>query len=182
MTDRITELERLGRLREQGVVDETEFAALKAKLLTAEPVFSSSSSWPWDAAAPAADADDRFTRGLADYERISGIAWMVFAGLQVLLGVLQIWSALSIVIGIWNMVAGWSHQRLSKRVLAREASVLKSYRGVVQLIVLGIVNLAFGAIPGVIMIGVGFYVRHKVLSNAHLFTQGASGPMVLTQT
>lgn len=120
--------------------------------------------WPAYPATHAEDAADRLAGGIATYERVSGALWIV-------LGLVQILSVVLIVAGVWNIIVGISRLAGAGRIQRREAGVPKMFEGIVGLILIGLVNLFFGAVVGVLLVGVDFYVRQRVLDNRHIFTR-----------
>jgi hypothetical protein len=153
----IADLEKLAQLRRNGVLNENEFADMKAKLLQAPAA-------PTWATKPllSMDSDEQIIRRLAEYKKLSGIAWIIIGGLQICLVVTAI-------AGVWNVVVGLSRLATSKAITARDPRVPDSAQGTTQLIVLGVVNLCLGAVFGLIMVGVDFYIRDQILTNARLF-------------
>jgi hypothetical protein len=110
------------------------------------------------------DDGTNFVRRIGDYERISGIIWIV-------LGVLQICSIYGIIAGVWNLFAGSSRLRMAKMISQRRANAPREFEGVTGLIVIGIVNLFLGGVIGILCVAFDFYIRDRVLSNRHLFDQ-----------
>lgn len=110
----------------------------------------------------AVDVQYDVIRQVADYERISGILWLI-------LGILQVISVFGIIAGVWNILAGISRIRLVRRIQARDPRVVAAFSGMAGLIVIGVINLLIGGVIGVIFVAFDFYVRDKVLSNAQLF-------------
>jgi hypothetical protein len=113
-------------------------------------------------------------------ETASGVVWSIIGGLQVLVPVLCLivpiltfsTEMLALLIaGVWNILAALSRFNRAKQVQARRASVVKSFEGVTQLVVIGLVNLLFGAVIGALWVIVDFITRDKVLQNRHLFDQ-----------
>lgn len=104
-------------------------------------------------------------RQLADYERISGILWIV-------LGAVQILAVVTAFAGVWNIVAGLSRLAMVKRVTRMEPDVPKAYEGVTGLIVIGLVNLLLGAVIGLLFVAFDVYVRKRVLANRWVFEDG----------
>ncbi|GLH74755.1 hypothetical protein GETHLI_32570 [Geothrix limicola] len=113
-------------------------------------------------------------------EVASGVVWSIIGGLQVLVPVLCLivpflsFSTEMLVLliaGIWNIYAALSRFNRAKLVQARRASVVSSFEGITQLIVIGVVNLLFGAVIGALWVIVDFINRDKVLRNRHLFDQ-----------
>ncbi len=113
-------------------------------------------------------------------ETVSGVVWSIIGGLQVLLPVLCLIVPILtfstemlalLVAGIWNIYAAMSRFNRAKLVQERKASVVASFEGVTQLVIIGIVNLVLGAVIGALWVIVDFIVRDKVLRNRHLFDQ-----------
>jgi len=102
-------------------------------------------------------------RRIADYERVSCWLWLV-------LGILQLVSVVAALAGIWNILAAKSRWNLPDRIRQRDETVPEDYEGLGQLIVLGIVNLLFGAAVGVVFVIFDFVIRDQVLKNRHLFS------------
>lgn len=107
---------------------------------------------------------DDVVRRLADYKRISGIAWIVLAIVQML-------TLYLIIAGIWNLIVGIQKIKLSKKIGRREADVPPLLESVWGLVVVAIINVLFGGIIGVVLVGFDFYIRDKVLSHRSLFDQ-----------
>lgn len=102
-------------------------------------------------------------RRLADYERISGILWIVIA-------VVQICTIVGAIAGIWNIFAGRSRLKISKRIAECDRNIPKEFEPTSQLLVIGIVNFLLGGVVGILLVVFDFYIRDIVLTNAHLFT------------
>ncbi len=98
------------------------------------------------------------------YEKISAILWIFIA-------IFQIISVLAIVAGIWNLIAGISRLGLLKDIKARKKDIPKEYEGVIQLIIIGFINLFLGAGFGIVIVIFDFYIRGLVLDNQKLFTE-----------
>lgn len=114
----------------------------------------------------AARTDDEVIRRIADYERISGIIWIILA-------IIQICTIYGIIAGVWNLIAGISRIRFVKAIQQRDSSVPREFEGVVMLVIIGVVNLLLGGIVGVLFVAFDFYIRDQVLSNRHLFEDTA---------
>lgn len=113
-------------------------------------------------------------------ELASAIVWSIIAGIQLLIALLclivpfmtfSIEMMALLVAGIWNILAALSRFNRAKQIQARKASVVASYESVMQLVVIGLVNLVFGAVIGALWVIVDFITRDKVLRNRHLFDQ-----------
>jgi hypothetical protein len=111
---------------------------------------------------------DNLIRRIAEYYHISAILWLILA-------IFQILSIFGIVAGIWNLFACASRFRMVKHVRNRDPFVLEAHEDTGQLIVLGAINFLLGGVVGVAFVGFDFFIRDKVLSNAHLF-EGSSAP------
>jgi hypothetical protein len=105
---------------------------------------------------------DAFAAQIAFYEKLSGILWLVIAGLQIL-------TCFGLIAGAWNIYAGVSRLRLVKHVRARRFFIPAAYEGVAMLVVLGLVNLLIGGVVGVAFVLFDFYIRDQVLSNSGVF-------------
>ena len=116
------------------------------------------------AIADASGNPDVTLRRIADYERISGVVWIV-------IGVLQCLILIGIIAGIWNIFAGVSRMKAVPIILARSPSVPSMFEGVGQLIVIGLINAFLGGIFGVLCVIFDFIIRDMVLKNRHLFEQ-----------
>lgn len=110
-------------------------------------------------------SDQNLIRRISDYERISGILWIVLA-------VIQICTIVGVIAGIWNIFAGRSRLKISKRIAFRDSKIPKLYEGINELIVIGLINLFLGGVIGILFVGFDFYIRDMVLTNAYLFNEG----------
>lgn len=107
-------------------------------------------------------------RRMHDYERLSGIFWII-------LGILQVSSILVLwlpgpIIGIWNIFAGTSRLKMASQIAARDANVPSAFEGMGHLIAIGVANLLIGGVIGIAFVALDFFIRDKILSNRHLFT------------
>jgi hypothetical protein len=112
------------------------------------------------------DSHEVLIRRMADFEKVSGILWICLAAIQII-------SVIGIIAGIWNLFAGISRLGISRKIVIRSPEVPDSYRGITQLIIIGLVNLFFGGVIGVAFVAFDFYIRDLVLKNRHLFGGGA---------
>lgn len=112
--------------------------------------------------------DQNLVRRLADYERMSGIFWIV-------LGAVQICLLVTALAGMWNIYAGVTRMKAAKRILERDPAIPAAFESIGQLVIIGVINLVLGGLVGVLFVGFDFFIRDKVLTNAHLFT-GAVQP------
>jgi len=105
---------------------------------------------------PGHDVGEQTLRRIADYERISGILWLI-------LGIVQVLMIVTIIVGIWNIYAATTRMKLQPLILARDSRVPAAYEGVGQLIVIGVLNLLLGGIIGVVFVVFDFIIRDMVL-------------------
>ena len=113
-----------------------------------------------DVRTPKERAD--FIRRMADYEKVSAILWLVLA-------VVQIVSVFAIIAGVWNIFASISRFGMEKKIRKADPSVPTEYEGLAQLIIIGLINLFFGAAIGVAFVAADFYIRDQILKNRHVF-------------
>lgn len=108
--------------------------------------------------------DDMMTISrIADYERISGILWIV-------LGIIQICTIVGIIAGVWNVFAGFSRRKMVPLIQARNPCVPTSYRnGLTMLIVIAVINFLLGGVIGIAFVAFDFYIRDLVMKNSVLF-------------
>jgi hypothetical protein len=116
------------------------------------------------AAGTATNDAESTIRRIADYERVSGILWIV-------IGVFQCLTLVGLIAGIWNIVAGISRIRIVPIILQRGSGVPSAFEGIGQLIVIGIINLMLGGLIGVLFVIFDFVIRDMVLRNRHIFEQ-----------
>src|SRR5215212_3183884 len=109
-------------------------------------------------------ANQILIRRIHDYERLSGILWIALGVLQILsICVLFIFGIPTMLVGIWNILAGISKLKIAPRILAREITVPAQFDSMNSLIVIGICNLVFGGVIGIIFVILDFYVRDQIL-------------------
>lgn len=106
--------------------------------------------------------DDQAIRRIADYERISATLWLI-------LGVIQILMIVTIIAGVWNVIAAWSRFKVSPMIRQRDSRVPAFYEGITQLVIVGVINLLFGGVIGVLFVIFDFVIRDMVLNHQHLF-------------
>jgi len=105
---------------------------------------------------------DNLIRRIADYERISGALWLGIA-------IIQILTIFGIIAGIWNIYAAITRFGVAKQIRAKHPGIPKTFEPITGLIVIGLINLIFGGVIGLVFVGFDFYIRDKVLTNAQLF-------------
>ena len=95
-------------------------------------------------------------------------AFQAYFGLGI--AIIQLISIYGAIAGIWNIIAGISRIQMVKRIKARESSIPNDFAGMGGLLTIGIVNLLLGGVIGLVFVAFDFFVRDKILSNRHLFT------------
>lgn len=99
---------------------------------------------------------------LAGYERTSAVIWMIIS-------ILQIISVVFILAGIWNLIASLSSFDTEKKILNRDADVPNIFQDITQLIIIGFINIVFGGLLGIALVGFDFWIRSEVLANKDIF-------------
>lgn len=107
---------------------------------------------------------------IADYELVSGIIWITIAILQALSIVLMI-------AAIWNLIAGILTLRNAGRIKKLDPAVPSERESVVPYIIMACVNLLFGGVLGVLLVGLDLYIRHLILENRSLFESRSLKPV-----
>lgn len=114
--------------------------------------------------------DQTFLRRMHDYQRVSGVLWIVWGILQILsICVLFVFGIPVALIGAWNIYAGVTRLNTAPRILAGDPSVPAQFENLTGLLVVAVLNLVFGAILGVVVCILDFYIRDQILSHRHLF-------------
>lgn len=114
--------------------------------------------------AAAVNESDDTIRRIADYQRISGVLWII-------LGIVQILSVYGIIAGLWNIPGGISRLRQATRIRARDSTIPAAFEPVVGLVVIGVINLVAGGVIGVAVVGFDFWIRDRVLKHRGIFTE-----------
>ena len=89
--------------------------------------------------------DQNLVRRLADYERMSGIFWIV-------LGAVQICLLVTALAGMWNIYAGVTRMKAAKRILERDPAIPAAFESIGQLVIIGVINLVLGGLVGVLFV------------------------------
>ncbi len=110
------------------------------------------------------ESSETTIRRLADYQKAAGIAWIVLAVVQVL-------TVYGVIAGVWNLIIGIGQIKLSRRIRQRDASIPAEYQGIGGLVFIAILNIVLGGVVGILLVGLDFYIRDKVLSYRNLFNQ-----------
>lgn len=114
---------------------------------------------------------------VADYERISAILWICLGGIQVLMGAIDGFKIAMIIVGIWNLHAAYTRLKLPDLIRARRPGIPALYeKQLVQLAIIGVLNLVFGGVIGVAFVVFDFVIRGMVLRNRALFV-GKKAPL-----
>jgi ABC-type uncharacterized transport system permease subunit len=111
---------------------------------------------------------DNLVRRLADYERLSAVFWLVC-------GIVQILCIVTALAGIWNVFVAISRFKLVPRIMARDEQVPAEFEALAGYVVIGILNLIFGAVIGLVFLAFDLFVRDQVLSHRDVF--GGSAPL-----
>lgn len=114
-------------------------------------------------------SDTSVVRRLAEYERWSGWTWLV-------LGIILVLTGVGVIAGAWNIYASITRIKFAPRVERRDASVPAAVEPLKWYVIIGVVNLVFGGVVGVVLVGVELYVRDQILKNRHLFTSAVGTP------
>lgn len=156
----LEKLEKLSELKKKGILSQKEFDTQKAELLDNK-----------EEKAQKQYKADRF----AEYEKASGIIWIIIA-------IIQILSLVLILAGIWNLFAAISRFNISKKIKNRDADVPELYEGITGLIVIGVINLIFGGFFGILAVGFDFWVRSEILANRDIFdNKDGISPRILVE-
>jgi hypothetical protein len=75
----------------------------------------------------------------------------------------------TIIAGVWNVIAAWSRFKVSPMIRQRDSRVPAFYEGITQLVIIGVINLLFGGVIGVLFVVFDFVIRDMVLNHQHLF-------------
>ena len=111
-------------------------------------------------------SDSAVIRRIATYERASGWAWLT-------LGIIQVLTVIGIIAGAWNIYAGISRIKIAPRIQRREASIPRAFEPWTMYVVIGVINLVFGGVIGLVVVALDLFVRDQVLKHRHLFLTGA---------
>ena len=103
---------------------------------------------------------------LADYEKVSGILWIV-------LGVIQVLTIIGIIAGAWNIYAGYTRVKISPRILSGDSDIPALFDDMTQLIIIGVINLILGGFIGILFVIFDFIIRDQILENKTLFVRGS---------
>lgn len=116
-----------------------------------------------------ADTAQNTINTIAGYEKCSGIIWLI-------LGIIQCLTLVAIIAGVWNILAGISRLRAAPLIQQRHPDVPAAFEGVGLLIAIGLINLFFGGIIGVVAVAFDFFIRDMVLKNRALFDASPQSP------
>jgi hypothetical protein len=106
--------------------------------------------------------EDFVINRIASSEKISAIVWLI-------IGILQVLFLVTIIAGIWNVIAALMMFKRVDRIRQRDAGVPAEFEPAGGLIIIGLVNLFFGAVFGALWVVYDFHVRGEVLRHRHLF-------------
>ncbi len=115
-------------------------------------------------------ADEGTLGRIANYERISAILWICLGGIQVLIGAVDGFKIAMIIVGIWNIHASYTRLKLPDLIRAHSPGIPAMYeKQVLQLLIIGVLNLVLGGVIGVAFVVFDFVIRGMVLRNRDLF-------------
>lgn len=109
-------------------------------------------------------SEPKLLRKISEYEKISGILWIV-------LGVIQVATVIGIIAGAWNIYAGYTKIKISPKILTADPEIPELYEDMTQLIIIAIINLIFGGVIGIVIVVFDYIIRDQVLENRHLFVR-----------
>lgn len=78
-------------------------------------------------------------------------------------------SVVFILAGIWNLIASLSSFDTEKKILNRDADVPNIFQDITQLVIIGFINIVFGGLLGIALVGFDFWIRSEVLANKDIF-------------
>lgn len=123
-------------------------------------------------ARPAVQNDQDIIESIKTFELVSAIVWCIIAGFQILAGLCTgLFGCALVAAGAWNVYAAVTRFQLVKKIQERRKAVVMAYESYTQLVVIGLINLFFGAFIGALWVIFDFVIRDKVLKNRHLFDQ-----------
>ncbi len=103
-------------------------------------------------------------KNVRDWETLIRIFWIIIA-------VCQICSIVLAPCGAWNLFVSIRKLKLIKSILPGQQWVVRYYNNAQNsLIISGAINLVFGGVVGVILVGAEFIVRDYVLKHRYAFT------------
>ncbi|MCM1113892.1 MAG: zinc ribbon domain-containing protein [Clostridium sp.] len=108
---------------------------------------------------------DLYFKKLSDYEKTSGIIWLV-------IGIIQICTLVGAICGIWNIIAACSRLKYGNELLKKPKDVINNFENqLAQIIIIMILNIFFGAIIGVVGSIFDLFVRNYVIENKQYFSK-----------
>jgi hypothetical protein len=107
--------------------------------------------------------NDAIAKRVADYEKTSGILWIV-------IGIIQVVSLVTIIAGIWNIVEGTKRVKLVNKIQAHQPWIVPAFENSLNsIIIIGVINLIFGGVVGIAIAIFDYYIRDFVLKNRIAF-------------
>lgn len=106
-------------------------------------------------------------RKLSDYEKTSGIIWLI-------IGIVQLCTVVGVLCGVWNIFAAISRLNMSKALLRDQTQFdtdiyTKYERQLPSIIIILVLNIFFGAVIGIVGSIFDLFVRNYVMENKALF-------------
>lgn len=100
---------------------------------------------------------------LSEYERISGVVWLV-------IGIVQCVSIVGIICGIWNIVISTQRLKYSKELeLIPRGVYYDFHKQLTSLVIILVINIILGAVIGVVGAVFDLLVRNYVMNNPKIF-------------
>ena len=100
---------------------------------------------------------------LSDYEKTSGVIWLV-------LGIIQICTLIGIICGIWNIIMACQRIKYSNELLSKPKNVVSDFENQLSgIVIIMIINIFLGAFIGIIGAAFDYYVRDYVIKNKEKF-------------
>lgn len=106
---------------------------------------------------------DDYYRKLSEYEKMSGVVWLV-------IGIIQICTLIGIICGIWNIIVSISRLKYANELLNKPTGITEKYENqLTEIIIIMVLNIFLGAIIGVVGSVIDLFVRNYVIENKNIF-------------
>lgn len=106
---------------------------------------------------------EEYYKKLSEYEKMSGIVWLI-------IGIVQICTLVGVICGIWNIIASTSRLKYSKELLTKPNGIVERFENqLTEIVIIMVLNIFFGAIIGVIGSVIDLFVRNYVIENKKVF-------------
>lgn len=105
----------------------------------------------------------QYFKKLSDYEKTSGIIWLV-------IGIIQICTLIGAICGVWNIIIACSRIKYSNELLNNPKNTVQNFENQLSgIIIIMVINIFLGALIGVIGAAFDLFVRDYVLTNCEKF-------------